>query len=1037
MVLNNSNKIIVLSLAIIFVAGSSGTVFAENDLTSEEIDALVLSIYGPNYQGAGAHINPDQHPISPAQSVGQSSPEVAAAINPGEGCNCVVFRMDDVQDFFIHDLQIMIFDEFTTRGEKLTIGPIANFFNQTVPDQTLVDAAIAGVTSGQFELFNHGWNHTDFTNPAETNQLTNMTAAQNKLTLLFPAPPNIFVPPFNLFNNETETVMNGLNMTILSSQVSSEPVPEDIFVADGNKNTAGSGLYHLPVSAFFEEPVPPSSPPIDHNATSILADIDASILERGYAVVLFHPFEFSKFTGEWPNKVYNGTLDTAQYQDLTDVIDGVIAKGYSIKTFNEVVAFNGTVSIGNVTLAEGTGGSTNFVFNVTRTGVGDISVQYQTSDGTATLADSDYSLASGTLNFVGAETLKTITVPIGTDSTIEPDEIFNVNLTDCVGCNIIVPQGTGTIINDDFPVITINNVAQAEGTSGSPTNFVFNVTRSNNVNAVTVQYQTVDGTAISPGDYSSITSSVNFTNGGSLSKTISVSVVADAEVELDEIFNVNLTGCTGCDNPGEGVGVGTITNDDLPTVAINDVTDTEGDSGTKNFIFTVTRSSTVGAMSVQYQTAPGTATSPSDYNSLPLTTLDFVNGGVSTKQVIVPVKGDILIESNETFNVNLSNCIGCTIADNQGVGTIIDNDSIGPHLQSVGTPGSGPGQFNGPSDIAIGPLDKILVADTANNRVQVFNSAGTHQQTIGGPGSSNGKFNNPSAIAVDSTNKIIVADAGNNRIQIFTSAGVYNSQFGTLGSGNGQFSLPLGIAVDSTNRIIVADTNNNRIQIFTSAGGFVKSFGTLGSGNGQFSLPSAIAVDSTNRIIVADSGNHRVQIFNSNGDFIQSFGGLGTTDGLFTNPSGVAIKSFDRILVTDKNNHRVQMFDSAGNHLQTFGSQGTTDGLFNFPTGLAADSNDRIIVADTNNNRIQVFNATLLSDLDSDGIPDFMDSDNIITTSTITTASHVVGNVTVQNGAILTISNGNSLTITSGNNITIVSGGGVLIKSGGSLQIIS
>jgi len=131
------------------------------------------------------------------------------------------------------------------------------------------------------------------------------------------------------------------------------------------------------------------------------------------------------------------------------------------------------------------------------------------------------------------------------------------------------------------------------------------------------------------------------------------------------------------------------------------------------------------------------------------------------------------------------------------------------------------------------------------------------------------------------------------------------------------------------------------------------------------------------------------------------------------------------------------MFDSAGNHLQSFGSQGTANGLFNFPTGLAADSTDRVIVVDTNNNRVQIFKASLINDLDSDGIPDFMDSDNIITTSTITTGSHVVGNVTVQNGAILTISNGNSLTITSGNNLTIISGGGVLIKSGGTLQVIS
>jgi len=1043
--LNYSQKFLSLPLALILIASSSVMVFAEDDLTQEEIDVLVLSIYGPNYQGAGAHINPDQHPTAPVQSVGQPSPEVAAAITPGEGCNCVVFRMDDVQDFFVHDLQIMIFDDFTNRGEKLTIGPIANFFNQTTfADQPLVDAAVTGVSLGQFELFNHGFNHTDFSAMNDVDQLSNMTVAQSKLSALFPAPPNVFVPPFNNWNADTETAMISNAITILSSQVTSEPIPGDILIADGNHNTAGSGLYHLPVSAFFEEPqpsppFPEATPPIDHTATSILADIDTSIAERGYAVVLLHPFEFSQFTGVWPDKVYNGVLETAQYQDLTDVINGVIAKGYPIKTFNQVVAFSGNISIDNVTQVEGTGGTTDFVFDVTRTGVGAISVQYQTADVSAT-SPADYTAQTlSTLNFGSNETLKTITVPIVTDSTIELDETFNVNLSNCVDCNIIVPQGVGTIQNDDLPDVSIGNVTLAEGTGGS-TNFVFNVNRTSNVGAMSVDYQTEDVSASSFDDYTAQPlTTLSFVNGAILTKTVTVPVVTDSTIELDETFNVNLSNCVGC-NIIVPQGVGTITNDDIAsTVTINDIAKSEGNSGTTDFIFNVTRSSNVGAASVQFQTSDNTATSPSDFTSLSLSTMNFGHPGPLTQTITVSVVGDVALEPNETFNVDLSNCMGCTISDGQGIGIILDDDTAGSHIQNIGSVGSTDGKFSNPSYVAVDSSDRIIVTDTFNHRIQIFNSAGVYQSQFGSFGGGNGQFYNPTGIAVDSDDRIIVADSFNHRIQIFSSNGDFIQSFGVKSAIPGGFKFPTDVEVDSNDRIIVADSSNNRVQIFNSGGGHLQTIGGFGGGNGQFNIPQGIAVDSTDRILVSDSGNSRVQIFNSGGVYQSQFGSFGIIDGEFRSPSGVAVKSADRILVGDTFNNRVQIFDSSGNHLQSFGVSGAGDGQFNNPTGVSVDSVDRIIVADTLNNRLQIFHGSppVIDDLDSDGIPDSTDTENIINSSTTITKFHTVGNITIQNGSVLTISNGLSVTITTGNKITIESGSGVLVKSGGFLQINS
>jgi len=112
-----------------------------------------------------------------------------------------------------------------------------------------------------------------------------------------------------------------------------------------------------------------------------------------------------------------------------------------------------------------------------------------------------------------------------------------------------------------------------------------------------------------------------------------------------------------------------------PTLAINNVTVTEGNIGTVNANFTISLSAPSGrTVTVNYATANGTATATADYTAIAVTTLTFTPGQ-TTKTVTVAVKGDTLDEANETFVVNLSAPTNATIADNQGVGTIIDDDS--------------------------------------------------------------------------------------------------------------------------------------------------------------------------------------------------------------------------------------------------------------------------------------------------------------------------------------------------------------------------
>src|SRR5439155_1427221 len=89
---------------------------------------------------------------------------------------------------------------------------------------------------------------------------------------------------------------------------------------------------------------------------------------------------------------------------------------------------------------------------------------------------------------------------------------------------------------------------------------------------------------------------------------------------------------------------------------------------------------------------------------------------------------------------------------------------------------------------------------------------------FGESGSGIGRFNRPSGVAVRPDGTILVADTGNNRIQLFDAKGSFLSAFGSEGSGDGQLSGPTGVAVSPDGRILVADTGNHRIQVLDGVG---------------------------------------------------------------------------------------------------------------------------------------------------------------------------------------------------------------------------
>ena len=165
-----------------------------------------------------------------------------------------------------------------------------------------------------------------------------------------------------------------------------------------------------------------------------------------------------------------------------------------------------------------------------------------------------------------------------------------------------------------------------------------------------------------------------------MSKNFTVSIKGDTVSEPDETFKVTLSGVTGA-TVTDGQATGTIKNDDSggggggsAQLSINDVSVAEGNSGTKQLVFTVKLSQALSTnVTYNIATANGTASSSSDYVASSLAG-QVITAGQTTKTFSVTVNGDTAVETNERIKVNVSSVSGATVLDSLGIGTITNDD---------------------------------------------------------------------------------------------------------------------------------------------------------------------------------------------------------------------------------------------------------------------------------------------------------------------------------------------------------------------------
>jgi hypothetical protein len=327
------------------------------------------------------------------------------------------------------------------------------------------------------------------------------------------------------------------------------------------------------------------------------------------------------------------------------------------------------------------GGTTTMAFTVTleNAPTGEVSVRYSTRNGTAIAGEDFAGIQGALLTFEPGETSKQIFVTILSNSTNDaPIETFTVELSEPSGAGIIDRDGTGTIVDNATPLMSISNPTLVEGNAGTAQMvFVVSLNRAASSN-VTVSFQTVDGTAVSGGanpDYDARSGTLIFAPGVT-QQTISVPVRGDVFFEANETFTIELSGLSNNAFLLSGTGTGTIVNDDAaPVVSIAGGSVVEGNSGTSNAVFTISLNAVSGVpVSVTFNTQDGAALAGSDYVAVVDQVVTFAPGETS-KTVAVAIQGDEELEPDEIFRGVLSAPTGAVLGTSSA-DMVIRNDDI-------------------------------------------------------------------------------------------------------------------------------------------------------------------------------------------------------------------------------------------------------------------------------------------------------------------------------------------------------------------------
>ena len=235
-------------------------------------------------------------------------------------CNCISFRLDGVQDYWLNNVQFELIDMFTKNNVPLTMGVIIDSFGN---DPYLLDIVKNEIKNNKLEIANHGLDSTPFTIFDEEKQNEILKESTNKIYEKLNVSTKIFIPPENRFNDDTKKVLIDNGFTHLSASMLNDSPPFPF---------KEESLYRFPSTATTGEYIPSQNRILGISSDKTFSDVMEGIEEYGFAVIAIHPQEFSVYQGgEYTNKI-----NLNQFKELKTLIDKINAQGIDIVPLGQI-----------------------------------------------------------------------------------------------------------------------------------------------------------------------------------------------------------------------------------------------------------------------------------------------------------------------------------------------------------------------------------------------------------------------------------------------------------------------------------------------------------------------------------------------------------------------------------------------------------------------------------------------------------------------------------------------------------------------------
>jgi peptidoglycan/xylan/chitin deacetylase (PgdA/CDA1 family) len=262
--------------------------------------------------------------ILPSQKAPPVTSTVPSIVSPTTGtlpkpsmpnCNCVAFRLDNVQDYWLDDVQIKMIDSFDSKDAGITVGIIGKTFGN---DSKLVEYLKSKTQTGNIDIAINGWSFEDYTTFTKDQQANLLQQSKTKMSNILGVTPTVFIPPYGKTNNDTLYAMSSNNMGIISG--SAVVIQPDL----------AENIHSYPANVFSGVLVQNTNQSMLNER--IMSSIKDAIHSSGYAIVTLNFQDYAQGNGT----VKTNVPDMKKMQDLQSLIDNVRNSGYHIVTISEM-----------------------------------------------------------------------------------------------------------------------------------------------------------------------------------------------------------------------------------------------------------------------------------------------------------------------------------------------------------------------------------------------------------------------------------------------------------------------------------------------------------------------------------------------------------------------------------------------------------------------------------------------------------------------------------------------------------------------------